>query len=314
MYIFQSEYSYCDYMCKNFKNKNDVILINPNKFSISKILQYLSSIEKKIFKIDIISKIWYKSLIKLRDNNSYKKFCFFDSCFLINNQNFLKWLRDNYKNCIIVLIIVNHIGNNYKLLNYYKNTCDYIFSFDIYDCESHGFIYFDNVAPKFDSNSFKHLKINKYDIGFIGRDKGRYDELKKLYIKLKGQGKSCYFYIYSDIIPKDSIDKEILHNKYLSFKKVINLEYQCKCLLDYNYVEYGEQGYSLRILDALNMGKYIITNNSFIKEFKGYNEKYIKIICNLNDISLDFIGNDQIKYDFLNLFSGEELIKKIDKL
>ena len=125
-----------------------------------------------------------------------------------------------------------------------------------------------NIQYYNESAKSDNLEI-KYDVFFIGHDKGRGKYIKKLQYLMEKKGLRCNFRIIPDssdkFIPYDSIRKE------LSMSKAI---------LEIN--QSGQDGYTLRALESLFLKKKLITNNVYLNKADFYFKDNIYIIGESN--------------------------------
>lgn len=135
---------------------------------------------------------------------------------------------------------------------------------------------------------FKDLKLPenniKYDVFFIGQDKGRLDYLMELENTFKNIGVSNYFHIVEDRWKHKK--KEYKLSKKISYNESLKYIAQSKAILD--IVQQGQNGQTLRAMESLFFSKKLITNNKEIKNCDFYCKDNIFILgvdnlYNLND-------------------------------
>ena len=149
------------------------------------------------------------------------------------------------------------------------------------DCEEYGMKY--NSTFYFKSFVKEPSQI-KRDVFFIGKDKGRKRKLDKIKKIFDLEGVSSTFYLTSNH-PRFSGKK---YRKAISYDKVLDYVNESKAVLDY-YVN-PHAGLSLRAMEALFLGKKLISNNKNVVNYDFYNEE--------NVYQLDFFKNKSLK-DFL---------------
>ena len=116
-----------------------------------------------------------------------------------------------------------------------------------------------------------------YDLYFIGADKGRLQILKKIQNALKSlsPGVITQFEIlgnYRDIL---SVDMVPLH-EHKAYVNVLKDIYMSRCILDIK--QNGQKGLTLRCLEAMFLGKKLITNNPSIMFASFYSPDNILLI------------------------------------
>lgn len=136
----------------------------------------------------------------------------------------------------------------------------------------------------------------EYDFYFIGFEKGRAGILKGLEEKLKNY--RCYF--------------KIVHNvsECIPYAQNIDNIKKARCIID--IVQEGQEGITLRPLEAIAYGKKLLTNNKNIKQHDFYSPKNIFILGEDNFHDIDqFINSPQLslpptvttKYDIASWFN-----------
>ena len=221
---------------------------------------------------------------------------------------YLKWLRENHPYSRIILFFDNPISNtevNIKLLN--RNICE-CWSFDFKDCEKYKM----NYNSEFYFNEFKcEKKKIKYDVMFLGLDKGRYKKLIDLENFFKKNGFSFYLHIVPD--SKLFSSKKRHYRARVSYPKLLELVSESKVVLD--IIQDNQTGLTLRNMEAIFNNKKQITDNKFIRRYNFYSENNVFILGE-DDISKinEFINSDPINYpqDVVNYYTFDEWIKRFD--
>lgn len=176
-----------------------------------------------------------------------------------------------------------------------------IWSFDEEDCNKYDL----NYIPTY---YFKKIKLpnmkEKNDIYFMGADKGRLKELKKLEREFKKQNLSVNFHITKS---RESTDKEYNFKEPITYNKVLEGISESKVILD--YVQDGQTGLTQRPMESIFFSKKLITNDKNIINYDFYNKDNIFIIDkdNINEL-YKFVNSDYVsidkriiqKYDFGN--------------
>ena len=267
---------------------------------------------------DNFSRVWYPAMLDFQRYPADQKiaFCFFDSAYELYNRGFLHWLRCKYKKSRIYAFVLNPLCGDIEKSKYLNSECDKVFSHDIYDCSRYGFTHFYGLMPTSEACFKFPIVETQYDICFIGRDKGRYPEIKNLYKTLSENGLRCLFYILTDILVEDKWDSAICQKQPLKFSQVLQMEASAEILLDYTFVKGGEQGPTLRVMDAVGLNRGIISNNRYLKTIPIWNEDKICLIDQLEDITPQMIQfliqNKCVSYKHKEIFSGLNLLSDIE--
>lgn len=121
------------------------------------------------------------------------------------------------------------------------------------------------------SNGLPRLK---WDVYFIGRDKGRYQHLSNLWEAFNKMGVSSYISVLRD--KKSDQDGELFIDKTKSYDDILEDIQQCKCVLE--LCQEGQIGLTARALEAMFFRKKLITNNLSIIEQTFYHEDNIFLL------------------------------------
>lgn len=159
-------------------------------------------------------------------------------------------------------------------------------SFDPEDCKKYNMhfntqFYFKNlVADSSDS------KVESIDVLFIGADKGRQMELVRIQDEMKKLNISTYFHITAS--GQMNVFQKCGYQPYLPYERVLQYISKSKAILD--ITAKGQEGLTLRPLEALFYGKKLITNNSSIMQYDFYHPNNIFILRanNMNEL-VDFL-------------------------
>lgn len=231
----------------------------------------------------------------------------------------LDYLR-RYKNCKIIGFFQD-ITSSFKDLytgqpiniNYYKDKFDLIISYDKKEAQKYGFLYHPTV--------FSHKDISRNnkpfcDVFFIGKYKGRLSLLIDIYRKLTASGLNCHFIVLN--VPKEKqLIPDCIHytSQSIAYEEVLEYVSNAKCLLE--ILQPGAVGYTYRTWEAISYNKRLLTNNLSLKNSHFYDEKYISIFSEANDIDLGFFKSLNIPPFNINPYTNEispiNLIRFIEK-
>lgn len=224
-----------------------------------------------------------------------------DDILLLGIYNYyeLQWIRHRFKHNHLILWMWNPIDNTYKrrpskVIDGLKMMNFDIYTFDAHDATKYGI----GLKPQF--TIIPERILNKensscHDVYFLGQPKGRLQKLNDVKTKLEARGIECFFIIVNG--PSD----------YISYEDNIKHVCSSRCVLE--ICQPGQEGLTLRALEAILCKKKLITNNSTIKYADFYNKDNIFIIGedSMNEMKSftekEFIpisGNVMEKYDFSN--------------
>ena len=143
---------------------------------------------------------------------------------------------------------------------------DEIWSYDEDDCEQYGLR--KKGHAYLDVYQTKPNPTRKYDVFYVGRDKGRLEQIHKLEEKLKDQGLKTYFYICAD--REYLIWKRKEYKHFLPYDRYLELLRDSRAIL--NVVSSGQQSITQREMEAVFDGVKCITNNKGILDFELYDD------------------------------------------
>lgn len=129
-----------------------------------------------------------------------------------------------------------------------------IFSFDRADCQQYGFTFYNQFAA---AVAQKSNPTPNYDFCFIGKNKGRDQLLNPIKAQANASGYSMRISYIGDTTGAH-FQKQIAYTHYLE------LQLDCRCVVDIN--QQGQQGLTLRPLEAAMYGKKLLSNNQSLKK------------------------------------------------
>lgn len=177
--------------------------------------------------------------------------------------------------------------------------CDDIISYDRRDCVKWGFRYKENCyAIRECSEEKRGQKLNKikYDMIFLGTDKERLNTLMKIIHYTESLKWENYIYIYSYKNEKNKYIKNVSLDYNLYISKIM----QSNVILD--VVNPDQEGYTLRIFEALFYNKKLISNCKMLYKEPFYHPNNIYIFDETNFDSLyglnEFINKPFVPIDY----------------
>lgn len=201
-------------------------------------------------------------------------------------KNLVNYIKRKNPKCKVYFYFMNSINKereyylNYILQEIPKNR---IFTFDPQNAKEFSLIF---KPTPYHYISLDCNKEIKYDLLFVGRDKGRssfFESLNSFCIN------NC---IKSKIfIMGKNVSKELKLNKYISYLDYLELVKESSILLE--IVSKNQSGISLRTLEAVFYKKKIITNNFYMKNYFFYD---------LIKENVFFLDIDNVNYEHLFRF------------
>lgn len=197
----------------------------------------------------------------------------------------VRYLNKKYPSIRIIIWYSNPVLKDTPIRFYKELDCE-IWSFDKDDCQKYNL---KNNNQFIDREMFNNISNDiKYDLCFVGLDKGRLRQLLDLKCEFDEKNVSTYLYIVDS--NKNSSDSYSYKNR-ISYIELLNIESKSKALLD--IVQPDQKGQTLRPIEALFFKKKIITNNYSILESDFYNRENIFVLGRDNIESIEeFLKSD----------------------
>lgn len=194
---------------------------------------------------------WYKNV------DQYSTIVIFDTGF---STDLAKAIKTRNPKCKVILYFFNTILYDYQKEWINNKYIDEVWSFDRTDCK--------RFNLKYNSTFYvpiHQIPINiEYDVVFLGRNKKRLDMLESIRSKLVNGSEKIWFKL---------IDSETDYIPYADYIKIVQ---SSRCILD--ITQEGQEGLSLRFMEALFYSKKLITNNRSIVSYDIYRKENIFII------------------------------------
>lgn len=312
-YVNKDGYYYiCTTDLLNSSNIRVVTIPLENSSSFIRLLFDIHNSQKieKYIKLPFKS-IWYPYYFKDDFNNNKP------ICFIILNHflpvGYLKYLKNKYPNCRIVLLHRDLIkvskGMNPQLTQ--NPYLDLEMSFDKGEALKNGFPHFDEFESKIEVPVESKMES---DVFFAGYSKGRLPFLLEAYDIFTKAGLDCKFYITG--VPKNeriTLPGIEYADKQMTYKEMLYQSVNTRCLLEVNQANCD--GYTSRFLEAIIYGKKLITNNPAIFNTKYYSPEKIQIVKRASDINPLFVrkGSDFVDYNYQEDFSPLKMIGRVEE-
>lgn len=202
-----------------------------------------------------------------------------------------------------ILYIWNMIDKSHDKVMENINYFNKVYSFSESDCKKYNFNYLPLMAHPISDIS----KDLKYDCFFLGYLKNRKEFILDMHNKIK-KFNSKFIIVSNKELATDGID---LRNSRLSYLEYINYLNESKCVID--IANPGQDGYTLRIAEAICYNKKIITTNANIKNEKIYNSNNILIYDSNTTIEEieNFLEKPTVLYPQDSIFIFENWLKLI---
>ncbi|MCR5701101.1 MAG: hypothetical protein K6G76_03020 [Lachnospiraceae bacterium] len=158
-------------------------------------------------------------------------------------------------------------------MEYVKNCFDRVYSFDIEDCKKYDLEYY---PPVYSFEVPTKSGDKKYDVVFLGAEKGRLSQLEEIYSMINCYGYVQKYHIFKNDAPIIDSEGFNLTSKRVFYNDYLGWVAKSKAILD--IPQNGQEGFTIRVLESIFLQKKLITTCKRIKNCKIYNENNIFII------------------------------------
>lgn len=193
--------------------------------------------------------------------------------------DYLKWIKRNYPKAQINFIYNNMVGKARNIVPEKIPEGIRVWTYDDYDARKYGIRLFNNYWIH--EMIFKQRKKPEYDVFFVGRDKGRGENLLKLERRLQSMGLKTKFIITID---GKMAKKKLYYQKPLSYEEVIDYDTRSRAIL--NFTMENQEGVTMRDMESVAIGvKLITTNRSIVrKDLYAKNNVFILGVDNIGEL------------------------------
>ena len=235
--------------------------------------------------------IWHKRFLKLNFKDNQKPLFFvFNADVLRNTGDFLKQLHHDFPTAKFVVL--------YTDLMYTKsadvrpcalnNLVDLFITFDRREAEKYSIDYYPTVFS--DISVPEDNTIPECDVFYLGRAKdGRLKILEDLYKQCSSNGLKCNFNVIVSKKVKRVIPPGIHCIDRIPYLDSLKYVKKAKCVVE--LVQEGAVGSTLRMWEAINFGKAIITNNKDFMNSPFFSESFVNVLDDDNRCDVTFVKN-----------------------
>lgn len=279
---------------------DDVDVYAPYKREKTKFMRYIRAICKKT---RILFFVWPWLNRWKEDLKKYKVIIIFDNCATVL---LLKMIYKINPQANVKIWLWNIPQNPIEELKKYAE----IITFDKKYAKENNIGYMNQFYPTTIKSNLKELK---WDVLFVGADKGRYEQVRKIARELRSNKKSYFFYIYKKE-QKAEIEDDlgiIIGNRMMDYTELLDKIFESKTVLEINID--SQVGLTLRTMESLFFEKKLITNNKALKDYDFYRKNNIYILDNKEENSIiEFLDSSysQVDKDIVKKYSYERWIKK----
>lgn len=201
---------------------------------------------------------------------------------------YLRMVRQKNPDARIILWYWNEIQSQSRLKLAASLGID-TWSYSPADCKKYDLLYnsqflFDSVAVRFRSLRDQQEMQGEKSFIFIGREKGRADQIRMISEEIQKCGWGCETEFRSSYISDRPKDKNLKYKIWCHYDEYIDLVLKYRGILDVAYQP--NSGLSLRTLESIFFHKKLITTNPLVKAYEFYDENNI-YVWGHSDMSLD---------------------------
>ena len=260
--------------------------------------------------------IWNKTYIGQLYFPEKKPICFLFSTFLTRyyDMNLFGFLRAKYPDCKLVLMLRDTFAVCKKQFGdrepeELRRTFDEIYTINSYDVEKYGFKLINVMCSRYKIPDKYDFEFS--DIVFVGKAKDRTTVINRLYDRFIAEGLKCDFTLLSSD-PSLQVSRGItIIDKPMDYEEMLARTMKSQCILEVTQKDISSL--SSRCLEALCYNKKLITDVKSVIDLPYYDDKYIQVFSNVEDIDVSFIKNKTaVDYQYDDMFSPINLLRTID--
>lgn len=227
-------------------------------------------------------------------------------------------------NVHLVLFLIDSMNiktpKRYMILdNLNKVNWDYIFSYDKEDAINYNYLYLNEMYYSIQNDFDNFTKITN-DIYYLARLKpGREKIIMNVYKKFKENNVNANFDIWlrkEDIERCKNLQLENginYFNQQKDYKEILDEVKKTNCILE--ILQEGQTTSTLRYFEAVVYNKKLLTNNENIKNLNFYDERYMRVFKDENDIDMEWVKEKvNVDYHYNNEFSPINIVNKLNEL
>ena len=174
----------------------------------------------------------------------------------------------------VVVIVTNSFRNNTYQRQFLsrmmeRRYADLICTFDMMEAEKYGFRFVNLPSSDFSGAFLSRKEEEKWDVIFIGKTKERTEQIVRVWDELTRRGLRCAFFLVD--VPQEiraRIPSGITCCDWLSYEECLNLTSKSRVILE--IVENENAGKTLRVNEAVMLGKKLLTNNKYLQDNSVY--------------------------------------------
>lgn len=268
--------------------------------SFKKVNYWERVLRKFSLKLKIFTNIWYGEW------KNYLSTVETVIIFATNRFDYIQFIADKYPNLRIIVWYWNPVFRCFEPDCVRGKNIEF-WSFDKEDCKNYKLHF--NSTFYFNDLPIKQ-KDKKWDLIFLGADKGRADSILIFESKINKHQINTHFIIVPD---KGSANPKNIQP--LNYRDYINLIGQSKGIFD--FIQEGQAGLTLRPMESIFFKKKLITNDRKIVEEPFYNPSNILVLNDDNYSRIpDFINSPycELSKEIIEYYEFSNWLKRFDEI
>lgn len=225
----------------------------------------------------------------------------------IVTRQFLDWIKKNYSDSKLIYQYTNMVGKAHHLLPDEIPTGIDIWTYDKHDSDKYGISL--SSCGGYYTAFIGEKREKKYDVMYVGKDKGRADYILELKKKFEDMGLTTKFLI----MPSTRVSKKkSFYSKPIPYEEVIKLVTESRAILNITLPD--QQGATLRDYESMYNEVKLITTNKKINQFDFYKKENIFILDVDDYDSIYEFTNSPFKIiskEILDYYSLDAFVKEI---
>lgn len=265
--------------------------IAPNNFFLRMLARIQQSAKVNKYFHPPFKTIWHKRFVNLGfKDNERPLFFVFNSDVLQNTGDFLVQLHQDFPSAKFVVFYTDLMTTKSQDVypNQLRNLIDLFITFDRKEADKYGIDYYPTVFS--DIKVSEDDAIPECDVFYLGRAKdGRLKILEDLYKQCSSNGLKCNFNVIVSKKVKRVIPPGIHCIDRIPYLDSLKYVKKAKCVVE--LVQEGAVGSTLRMWEAINYGKAIITNNKDFMNSPFFSESFVNVLDDDNHCDVTFVKN-----------------------
>lgn len=230
------------------------------------------------------------------------------------SKHLLLYFREKCPRAKLILRFTDKVERGFpctdnRIIEQIRSDFDGVLVYNLENASKYGFEYCsvgNSIVPAAQLRSVK-----KYDVVFIGAEKGRMDTIRYAYQLFRSAGLSCFFYV--TMVKKEDRRKDgiIYADKAMSYLEYLSYEVAANCLFE--IVQAGSSGRTFRMMEAIMYNKKLITNCPEIQKTEYYHPQFVQLYEDVSEINPHFAatGNGEVNYGYKGDFSPVHVLNFI---